>query len=228
MDNAAKGLLMAGGMLIAIITISIFIYGYTNITHMAETKQDEETLKEVNEFNEQYLAFNKNAMYGTDVISALNLAVSNNKLNNVEKNPNDELFVDISFKLRYDSIRDTVYVYRYNTKTDKYDVLKLDETKNSTYGAGNFEFKNPNSYSLSEHLEPIKEFLKSSDNKEENKSITKTDEEGTVLEYKVTYRGIADFKRKTFKCSKVEFDSSGRVKKISFEQIKGSSYGEGN
>ena len=114
MDNAAKGLLMAGGMLIAIITISIFIYGYTNITHMAETKQDEETLKEVNEFNEQYLAFNKNAMYGTDVISALNLAVSNNKLNNVEKNPNDELFVDISFKLRYDSIRDTVYVYRYN------------------------------------------------------------------------------------------------------------------
>ena len=211
MDNAAKGLLMAGGMLIAIITISIFIYGYTNITHMAETKQDEETLKEVNEFNEQYLAFNKNAMYGTDVISALNLAVSNNKLNNVEKNPNDELFVDISFKLRYDSIRDTVYVYRYNTQTDKYDVLK-----------------NPNSYSLSEHLEPIKEFLKSSDDKEENKSITKTDEEGTVLEYKVTYRGIADFKRKTFKCSKVEFDSSGRVKKISFEQIKGSSYGEGN
>ena len=43
-------------------------------------------------------------MYGTDVISILNLAISNNKLNNVQNSPDDQLYVNISFKLKFDSI----------------------------------------------------------------------------------------------------------------------------
>lgn len=226
MENAAKGLLMAGGMILAIIVISIFIYGYTNITHLAESKQDEESLKEIEKFNEPYLAFNKTAMYGTDVISILNLAISNNKLNNVENRPNNELYVDVSFKLNKDSIRDTVYLYTYNTKTNKYDVKEVGTSKNSKYGAEDFEFKKGNTYSLSNNLEPIDAFVQSSDDQTEQKNITSTDnDENTVLEYTVTYKGIADFKRKTFKCSEVKYDSSGRVKSIKFEQIDESSYG---
>lgn len=224
MDNAAKGLLMAGGMLLAIIVISIFIYGYSNITRISQSKQDEELQKEIEEYNQQYLAFNKSAMYGTDVISILNLAISNNKLNNVENSPDDQLYIDVSFRLKYDSIQDTVYVYSLDTKTNRYNVQKANTSKNAQYGALDFEFT-PGEYSLRNHLEQINEFVKSKANQEEEKSIESTDGSGTVLRYTVKYSGIADFKRKTFKCSKVEYDQYGRVRSLKFEQIAGSSYG---
>lgn len=224
MENASKALLMAGGMIIAIIIISIFIYGYNSMTQMAQSKQDVEALEEIENFNRPYLAFNKSAMYGTDVISILNLAISNNKINNVEKTPGDELYVDISFQLKYDSIQDTVYLYTLNTRTNKYEVKKLDTSKNAKYGASDFEFTS-GTYSLSKNLEPINDFLKKSSIPEEQKDVKKTDNNGTVLEYTIKYSGIADFKRKTFKCSEVKYDSYGRVKSLKFEQIKGSSYG---
>ncbi len=227
MENAAKGLLMAGGMLLAVIVISLFIYGYTNVTHLAEADQNKELLEEIQEYNQQYLAYNKSAMYGTDVISILNLAISNNKLNNVQNTPNDQLFIDIAFKLN-EPIEDTAYKYTYNTRTNLYEVIKMvGDSRIATYGVSNFEFTNLNTYySLSNNLEPITAFVKSSDERTEQKNITKTDRDtNTVLEYTITYKGIADFKRKTFKCSKVEYDQFGRVKKLQFEQIRASSYG---
>ena len=63
MENASKALLMAGGMIIAIIIISIFIYGYNSMTQMAQSKQDVEILEEIKDFNKPYLAFNKSAIY---------------------------------------------------------------------------------------------------------------------------------------------------------------------
>ncbi len=223
MENASKALLMAGGMIIAIIIISIFIYGYNSMTQMAQSKQDVELLKEIEEYNRQYLIFNKTAMYGTDVISILNLAISNNKINNVEKTPGDELYVDISFQLKYDSIQDRVYMYTLNTSTKRYDIKEI-EKKKTTYGALDFEFT-PGTYSLSKNLEPINGLLKSSAKAEEEKTVQSTSDNGTILKYTIKYSGIADFKRKTFKCSEVKYDEYGRVKSLKFEQIKGSSYG---
>ena len=124
MENAAKGLLMAGGMLLAVIVISLFIYGYTNVTHLAEADKNKGLLEEIQEYNQQYLAYNKSAMYGTDVISILNLAISNNKLNNVQNDPDDQLYVDVSFKLESDSIQTTIYEYTLNNQS-KYDVSLL-------------------------------------------------------------------------------------------------------
>lgn len=227
MDNAAKGLLMAGGMLLAVIVISIFIYSYNNITRLSQAQQDTELQKEIQEYNQQYLAFNKSAMYGTDVISILNLAISNNKLNNVENSPDDQLFVNISFELTKDSIEDRVYKYVLNEETAIYNsrILTSDKVK---YGANNFTFEANHTYELKNqnHLEPIKNFLLTAKDAEEEKRILKIKEDTkTVLEYTIKYSGIADFKRKTFKCSKVEYDQYGRVKSLKFEQIAGSSYG---
>ncbi len=222
MENAAKGLLMAGGMLLAVIVISLFIYGYTNVTHLAEADKNKGLLEEIQEYNQQYLAYNKSAMYGTDVISILNLAISNNKLNNVQNDPDDQLHVDVSFKLEFDSIETTIYEYTLNNQS-KYDVRKLPTSQNGKYGASNFEFTQGGEYSLSNHLQPIMSFLEETSN--EKKDIISVNNNNTVTKYTITYPGIADFKRKTFKCSEVEYDEFGRVKKLHFKQIKGSSYG---
>lgn len=225
MENATTALVMAGGILIAIIVISLFILGYSNVTMLAQSKLDAELAEEINEFNKPLLAFNKKAMYGTDVISILNLAISNNKINNVK--PGQELYIDVSFKLTKDAIQDTVYEYTLNSQNATYSssIIKKDK---ASYGASDFTFEINRTYSLSSNLEPITAFLKTASNGEETKRIVST--EGAIAtRYTITYSGIADFKRKTFKCSSVGYDSNGRINLLKFEQIKESVYeGERN
>ena len=221
MENASTALLMAGGVLIAIIVISAFLYGYSSMTELAQSKADAELLEEIDEFNKPLLAFNKTAMYGTDIISILNLAISNNSIYKVRAG--QELYVDISFELTKDSVQDTVYEYKLNRQTATYSSELL--TKNrSLYGASDFAFEVNHTYSLSNNLEPITAFLQTASRAEETRNIIAT-EGATVTRYTITYSGIADFKRKTFKCSKVEYDSFGRIKALKFEQIQESVYG---
>ncbi len=221
MENASTALLMAGGILLAIIVISAFIYGYSSITNMAQSKADAELLEEINDFNKPLLAFNKTAMYGTDVISVLNLAISNNKI--YKAKAGEELYVDISFKLTKDSIQDTVYEYTLDEQKATYNSALLTKDT-SLYGASRFAFEINHEYSLSSNLEPITEFLRTASRSEETKTIINT--KGAIAtKYTITYSGIADFKRKTFKCSRVEHDASGRIKALNFEQIQESVYG---
>lgn len=220
MENASTALLIAGGMILAALVISIFIFGYSNVTKIAQAKVESELKEEVEKFNDQYLAFNKTAMYGTDVISVMNLAISNNKLNNLKFG--ESSYVDVSFKLTKDTIEDKVYEYKLDERTSRYDK-KLIEKNKTLYGANNFTFEKNKKYSLSSNLEPITAFLKTANQSEETKEVLELRGK-IVLKYTIKYTGIADFKRKTFKCSKVDYDSDGRIKVIQFEQIQESVY----
>lgn len=222
MDNAAKALLMAGGILIAIIVISLFIMAYSNITQLAQLKADEELRQEIVESNKKYLAFNKTAMYGTDVISILNLVISDNRINNVKAG--EELYINVEFKLTKDSIQDTVYQYTLDPSTGIYKSELLTKDK-SSFGAGNFSFEVNHVYSLSSNLDAINAFLRTADSAEETRRNISTSGD-VVTKYTITYSGIADFKRKTFKCAKIEYDANGRVKNLRFEQIQESVYGK--
>ncbi len=224
MENASTALLMAGGMLLAVIVISLFILGYSYVTEMAQSKVDVELLEEIEEFNAPLLSFNKTAMYGTDVISILNLAISNNKINRVRVG--EEFYIDVEFKLTKDSIQDTVYEYALNEEKATYSSKVVTKNK-ALYGASEFAFEVNHAYSLSNNLEPITEFLQTSNKTEETRRVIST-KDAIVTKYTITYSGIADFKRKTFKCSKVEYDSYGRINALRFEQIQESVYDGGN
>jgi hypothetical protein len=59
--------------------IGIIVYVWKQISHMEASK--DETLVSLNkaEFNQAFLAYEKNLMYGTDVLSCLNKAQNNNQ-----------------------------------------------------------------------------------------------------------------------------------------------------
>lgn len=215
MENASKALLMAGGILIAIIVLSAFVLSYTYMTSAKQAQIDQELQEEILNFNTPFLAFNKKAMYGVDVISILNLAINNNKIYNTKSG--EEYYVNISFKLTKDSVQDAVYQYKLDQTTSRWDI-QLDERANIGYGEENLKFEKGNTYSLADSLNSIKAFLLTAEKNEETKYDVKKNGE-MEIEYKIKYSGIADFKRKTFKCSKVEFDNTGRVKTMCFEQL---------
>ncbi len=221
MDNAATALLMAGGMILAVIVISIFVLSYTNVSQLAQTEVDATLQAEIDDFNKVFVAFNKTAMYGTDVISALNLAIDNNTRYNVSIG--EEYYVDVSFKLlSSDSINNVKILHKF--KDGMFTTKQISSTKD-------YDFEGGEVYSLSTDEHALRVFLQDADKPGETKTyvnqldtsdpnFSSSDNSSYIIEYS----GSADFKRKTFKCSEISYDTNGRVVSISFVQVKESKY----
>jgi len=79
MDNATDALMIAGGILIAILVISLFMYMFNNakIIPTEEISQDE--IDRLARWNAEWEAYNKKLLYGAEVLSVMNKAEQNNK-----------------------------------------------------------------------------------------------------------------------------------------------------
>lgn len=86
MENASYALKMAAGVLLAVLILSIMTFILNNYTQTQKTILESKKSEKVVEFNEQFQAYEKAQMYGTDVISCLNLAYSINLENRVWDN----------------------------------------------------------------------------------------------------------------------------------------------
>ena len=98
MENASKALIIAGGILLAIITLSILVYSYNNITIYQDEKEKNELQEQITKYNAEYEGYNKKVMYGTDVISVLNKAISNNETKKVSNG--NEYFVNVTVDVK--------------------------------------------------------------------------------------------------------------------------------
>lgn len=99
MENAITALKFAGGVLVTAIVIAIFYLIYGEVTESAILKKDDSAQKELIAFNNAFSAYNKDLMYGSDVISVLNKAIDNNRQYGLdtydETNDNIDYYVDI-------------------------------------------------------------------------------------------------------------------------------------
>ena len=98
MENASKALIIAGGILLAIITLSILLYSYNNITIYQDEKEKNEMQEQITRYNAEYEGYNKKVMYGTDVISVLNKAISNNETKKIKFG--NEYFVNVTVEVK--------------------------------------------------------------------------------------------------------------------------------
>lgn len=89
MENASKALLIAGGVLIAIILIGLLLTGFTIIRSNENANVKAQATKELKEFNQKFEAYNKKALYGTDVITVMKMATQYNDVT-VEAYQNDK------------------------------------------------------------------------------------------------------------------------------------------
>lgn len=95
MENASKALLIAGGILLAVLVLSLLGLLLSNISsnQLAQEKRLEE--EQLQEFNQQWEAYNKKALFGADIITVVNKAIQNNKA--VETtNTNNKYYVNVA------------------------------------------------------------------------------------------------------------------------------------
>lgn len=72
MENASKALLMAAGVLIAIITMALLVRSFTSISMFQKTQLTEEEQVQLIAFNEQYTQYLGRYVYGTEVLTLQN------------------------------------------------------------------------------------------------------------------------------------------------------------
>ena len=72
MENASKALLIAGGVLIALIILTMFIVMYNNMANIQKEQEEQTRIEQIAAFNAEFEAYNKKVMYGTDVITLIN------------------------------------------------------------------------------------------------------------------------------------------------------------
>lgn len=114
MENASKALIIAGSILLAMITISIFYFSWDKVGEVAGGL-DESAKRELEAFNNSFESYNKKVMYGADVLTVVNKAIDNNKSYGVEyyERPTDSDYLDYYVNI--------IFVYNgreYNLRTD--------------------------------------------------------------------------------------------------------------
>lgn len=76
MENATKALLMAGGILIAIIIITLLVRTYGNIGAFQKQQLTAEEAEQIEEYNKEYTKYDGQYVYGTEVITIINRATN--------------------------------------------------------------------------------------------------------------------------------------------------------
>lgn len=226
MDNGAKALIIAGGVMIAVLTMSLFIRMFDNVSQFAGDVEDNSTQQEIIDFNQPFMSYNKKLMYGADVLSVINKAIDNNKSYGVENETNSPYYIDIGIKLADDLEYRKVFYKRVGGEgTFEYTENRTEKTttplkKNVVYSLSNNSNKdiiikmlvNYENYTYREGGRNITVI--------NGKDTLATGQNSFLAEYYVEYFPHSEFKRRYFKCESVEYNTSGRIKKMLFTEIK--------
>lgn len=79
MENASKALIIAGGVLVSMIIISLLVVFYNSITSLQSTKQSIKAEEQSAEFNKQFEGYAKNNIIGSEFLSLVNRVIDYNR-----------------------------------------------------------------------------------------------------------------------------------------------------
>lgn len=79
MENATKAILVAAGLLIAIIVASMAVFLYGIISEFYQTKQNNISEEQLAEFNQQYSAYDRDDVSGFELVSLINKTIDFNQ-----------------------------------------------------------------------------------------------------------------------------------------------------
>ena len=96
MENAVQALLIAAGVLIGIVILSLGVSLYTSLNGFVESTEQEITSKEIQKFNEQFVRYiNINGITIQDVVTAANSALENNRNYDLTEQTNNNFYVTV-------------------------------------------------------------------------------------------------------------------------------------
>lgn len=98
MENAAKALVIAGGVLLGVLTLTLLVYMFSNMSIVGNAQAERKENERLQAWNAEWEAYNKKLLYGAEVLTVINKA----KENNNEYENNSMYRVDIHVKSKTD------------------------------------------------------------------------------------------------------------------------------
>lgn len=237
MENASKALLMAGGILIAILTITVLVMMFNKIGIFYSTEDNVASEEELSKFNLEYEAYHRDDVRGTELFSLLNkVANYNDRKSNIGEEGLSIGYepIEIVINIREDDLRlftadaekpqlfkQTSYSEKGTRSTFRTQLKKeLDDIINK-YGETNLE-------NLSKGLTKI--FISSDDISEQQEAVynynklaktpidnfSKINEKSQIRKDVYKYYEYVQFKRAHFNCVEIKY-KDGRIVKMTFE-----------
>ena len=99
MENANTALMIAGGILIAILIIATLVYMIGKMSSVVQEQSTVKVVEQVAEYNRVYEAYEKKKVRGTEIITLTNRARDNNK--KYENNPKMQIKVLVKITKGY-------------------------------------------------------------------------------------------------------------------------------
>ena len=94
MEDASKALLMAAGVLMGVVILSLAAYLFVTFSSSADDVKSEIANNQLNKFNSQFLAYEQREdLTVYDILTAVNLAENNNKYYQLE--PGDTNYITV-------------------------------------------------------------------------------------------------------------------------------------
>ncbi len=200
MENASKALLIAGGVLVAILILGVLIVTINIVNSNQKTREKTLATEQLAEFNQKYEAYNKKALRGTDIITLIKMAIENNNKMEVA-DVGEQYFINIKLELskKYTETETTI-----NKKTGEENTIDI--SGNSISGIISLgDWKSNDSLSMNGYVEKLF-----------GESIVTKIESTTETIYR--YSPLANLKKAVFKCTEINYNDNGRIKELVFEE----------
>lgn len=93
MDNASKALIIAGGVLIAVMIISLGVYVFQGAGTLSQSYDEKLTQDEINTYNNKFLVYEKD-INAQNMVSLINLVKENNKKYSAVEDRQIKIFIN--------------------------------------------------------------------------------------------------------------------------------------
>lgn len=121
MENAARALTMAAGVLIGIMIISIAVYLFTSLGNTSSEIYSKVEQTKIDKFNSQFLKYYRlDTCTAHDIVSIANLAKNSNEYYELEEGSEYNYYVNVSVK---------GYIDSKGSKNEEDNFEKLDDAK---------------------------------------------------------------------------------------------------
>jgi len=220
MENASKALLIAAGIFIGIIAVSLIMLGYRNISDYYNAKEDAKEFEQMGAFNKQYVAYNRDDVRGSDLLSLINKILDFNRIQNEELinieitipnidearmfyfsgTLNSEKIISIGYKYTHRNIDTKLLVHANNIENKYTQALAVKLSANVSTLMGGNSLKTPQDLLEEYNIDPS-----------DYGGIGQI--ESDILKY---YQ-YQQFKRAHFSCEKLSYNGNGRVESLEFK-----------
>lgn len=112
MENASKALLIAGGVLVSILVVTLFIYMINSITNFSRSNKELAEIKDIAQFNERFTNYQRDDVQGYELLSLIHNVIDYNEQYTTDSISNKEdynpvtLTIDMDDNLREELTRD--------------------------------------------------------------------------------------------------------------------------